>query len=118
MLAWFTLVAAAVAAVGSVVGPVVAYRAAIRTIQARSAEAEAERRQAAVDRAVDLAVGDNPRGAEAGIRMLDQLADKGGLTEDQTSAVYSALGAAVENREPTADNLDSASDTGEEEVES
>lgn len=116
MVAWFTLFAAVVAAVGSIVGPLVAYRTAIRTIEARSLEAAAARRQASVDRAVDLAVGDNAKGAEVGIRMLDRLADTGGLTDDQTSAVYSALDTTVGEPEAVTDNLDSTSDTGDKEV--
>lgn len=116
MIATVTLVVASLAALGSILGPVIAYRATIRALRARSADAVAERQQVAVDRAVDMALDQDPSTAEVGIGMLRYFARSGELTAEQANSVYTALDSIVSDaqhlRDPTA--LDAASDNGAE----
>ena len=113
-LAGLTLAVASVAAIGSIIGPLIAYRATIRALRARSADAAAERQQVAVDRAVDMALDPEPATAEVGIGMLRYFAKTGELTGEQLTAVYTALDSVVSEpqqlRDPTA--LDADGDNG------
>ncbi len=95
-LEWLTFAAAALAAIGSIVGPVIAYRTATRTIAANQAADLVAQRQARVDRYIGQAVGPNPVAASFAVAQLDYLLSTGELTLEQTIAAQNAISVSVE----------------------
>lgn len=114
MIAGVTLAVASLAALGSIIGPLIAYRATIRALRARTADAAAERQQVSVDRAVDMALDQDPTTAEVGIGMLRYFARSGELTAEQATAVYAALDSVVSEAQQFRDlaALDAGEDNG------
>ena len=84
MLAWLTFAAAAVAAVGAVLGPIIASRTSA-----------ARRQQEDVDRYVEFAVSADTSVRGLGITHLDYLLKSGRLTPVQANAAAAAVTAAV-----------------------
>lgn len=117
MIAGLTLAVASIAALGSILGPLISYRATVRALRARSADAAAERQQVSVDRAVDMALDQDPATAEVGVGMLRYFARSGELTPEQATAVYAALDTVVSDAQHLADpaELDAGDDNGSEE---
>lgn len=96
VLDWLTFAAAAVAAVGAVVGPVLGYRGVLRTVAQDRETSLAAQRQQDVDRYVTYALDDDPAVATMGVRQLQYLRETGRLTDDQSSAVAAALAASLD----------------------
>ena len=96
MLEWMTFAAAALAAIGTFAGPLIAYRSAMRQIAANQDAARAAAQQTRVDRYVGQAVGPNPVAASFAVAQLDYLLSTSELTVEQTRAVQNAIRAAVE----------------------
>ncbi|CAA9304085.1 MAG: hypothetical protein AVDCRST_MAG48-1562 [uncultured Friedmanniella sp.] len=88
MLEWATFGAAALAAVGTFLGPLVAYRSVTRT-------AAATRLQADVDRYISLALEPDAVTCRLGIAQLQYLLNAGDLSESQLNAVSEAIGAGL-----------------------
>ena len=88
VLEWATFATAALAAVGSFLGPVLAYRSAATT----AADA---RRQADVDRYISFALQPDVVTCRMGTAQLQYLLDAGELTTDQRHAVAVALTAGL-----------------------
>lgn len=88
MLAWFTFVAAAIAAVGTFLGPVLAYRSVTTT-------AAAARRQSDVDRYISFALEPDAVTCRLGVAQLQYLLNAGDLTEAQLNAVSVAITAGL-----------------------
>lgn len=95
MLGWLTFAAAALAALGAIVGPVVAYRATTKTLAANAEAAARAQQQAMVDRYIDQAVGTNKVAASFAVSQLDYLLSTGDLTPEQTTAAYNAIEASL-----------------------
>jgi len=88
VLEWATFATAALAAVGSFVGPVLAYRSAATT-------SAATRRQADVDRYISFALEPDAVTCRLGIAQLQYLLHAGDLTQDQLNAVSVAITAGL-----------------------
>ena len=88
MLEWATFGAAALAAVGTFLGPLVAYRSVTRT-------AAATRLQADVDRYISLALEPDAVTCRLGIAQLQYLLNAGDLSESQLNAVSEAITAGL-----------------------
>ncbi len=84
MLAWFTFAAAAIGAVGAILGPILA----VRTSAAR-------RQQEDVDRYVEFAISSDRSIRGLGITHLNYLLQSGQLTPAQANAAAAAVAAAV-----------------------
>lgn len=84
MLEWFTFVAAGVAAIGTFVGPFVAYRSVTRT-------ATADRQQADVNRYIAFVLSSDAVTARLGVAQLQYLLEAGNLTAAQVNAVSVAI---------------------------
>jgi hypothetical protein len=91
LLEWLTFVAAAVAAVGAIVGPLVAYR----SVRHSGHQAELDRQQQQVELAISYAISESPAIAEMGIKQLSYLLERGRLTAEQQVQVVTALEAAL-----------------------
>ena len=100
MLEWMTFAAAALAAIGTFAGPLIAYRSAMRTIAINQEATRAAAQQTRVDRYVGQAVGPNPVAASFAVAQLDYLLSTGELTVEQTRAVQNAIRVAVERLRP------------------
>lgn len=88
MLEWATFGAAALAAVGTFLGPLVAYRSVTRT-------AAATRLQADVDRYIAFALEPDAVTCRLGIAQLQYLLNAGDLSEAQLNAVSEAITAGL-----------------------
>ena len=84
MLAWFTFAAAAIGAIGAILGPILA----VRTSAAR-------RQQEDVDRYVQFAISADRSIRGLGITHLNYLLQSGRLTPAQANAAAAAVAAAV-----------------------
>lgn len=100
MLEWLTFAAAVLAAVGAVIGPIIAYRASIRTIQAEQRIATERQRQEGVERLIEQATGENPALSTYALDQLDYLLNAGQLTIEQTTAARNAIEAVVSTLRP------------------
>jgi hypothetical protein len=115
VLEWMTFAAAALAAIGTFAGPLIAYRSAMRTIAANQESVRAAAQQTRVDRYVGQAVGHNPVAASFALAQLDYVLSTGELTVEQTRAVQNAIRAAVERLRARVENspqLDLVEDDG------
>ena len=92
MLEWLTFVAAAVAAVGTVLGPIISYRSATTT-------AAANRLQADVDRYISLALEPDAVACRLGVAQLQYLLTAGDLSRAQLHAVSEAITAGLQRLE-------------------
>ena len=101
-LDWLTFVAALLAAVGTVIGPFLAYRASMRTIQADHQAAETARTEENVNRLVEQATGTNDIASSYAVAQLDYLLCTHRLTQEQTEAAQNAVGAVVSSLKPPA----------------
>ena len=88
MLEWATFGAAALAALGTFLGPIFAYRSVTRT-------AAATRLQADVDRYISLALEPDAVTCRLGVAQLQYLLNAGDLTESQLNAVSEAITAGL-----------------------
>lgn len=88
VLEWATFGAAALAALGTVLGPVIANRSVTRT-------AAATRLQADVDRYISLALEPDAVTCRLGIAQLQYLLSAGDLSESQLNAVSEAISAGL-----------------------
>ncbi len=88
MLEWATFGAAALAALGTFLGPLVAYRSVTQT-------AAATRRQSDVDRYISLALEPDAVACRLGVAQLQYLLSAGDLSEAQLHAVSEAIGAGL-----------------------
>ena len=88
MLEWATFGAAALAALGTFLGPIFAYRSVTRT-------AAATRLQADVDRYISLALEPDAVTCRLGVAQLQYLLNAGDLTESQLNAVSEAITAVL-----------------------
>ena len=88
MLEWATFGAAALAALGTFLGPIFAYRSVTRT-------AAATRLQADVDRYISLALEPDAVTCRLGVAQLQYLLNAGDLTESQLNAVSEAISAGL-----------------------
>ncbi|GAA1432897.1 hypothetical protein GCM10009616_23560 [Microlunatus lacustris] len=88
MLEWATFGAAALAALGTFLGPIIAYRSVTRT-------AAATRRQADVDRYISFALEPDAVTCRLGVAQLQYLLNAGDLTESQLNAVSEAITAGL-----------------------
>ena len=88
MLEWATFGAAALAALGTFLGPIIAYRSVTRT-------AAATRLQADVDRYISLALEPDAVTCRLGVAQLQYLLNAGDLTESQLNAVSEAITAGL-----------------------
>lgn len=95
MLGWLTFAAALLAAIGAVIGPVIAYRASIRTIQAEQQIEIARQRQETVERLIEQATGNNPTLSTYALSQLDYLLNAAQLTLEQTTAARNAIEAVM-----------------------
>lgn len=84
MLEWATFGAAALAALGTFIGPIVAYRSVTRT-------AAASRMQSDVDRYISLALEPDAVTCRLGVAQLQYLLNAGDLSESQLNAVSEAI---------------------------
>jgi hypothetical protein len=89
VLDWLTFVAAAVAALGSVLGPIISYRSATTT-------AAASRLQADVDRYISLALEPDAVACRLGVAQLQYLLAAGDLSRAQLHAVSEAITAGLQ----------------------
>jgi len=101
VLAWLTFGAALLAAIGAVIGPVIAYRASIRTIQAEQQIELGRQRQDTVDRLIEQATGDNRTSSAYALSQLDYLLASGQLTIEQTTAARNAIAAVMADLQRT-----------------
>jgi hypothetical protein len=92
VLEWLTFVAAALAAVGTVLGPVISYRSATTT-------AAANRLQADVDRYISLALEPDAVACRLGVAQLQYLLTAGDLSRSQLHAVSEAITAGLQRLE-------------------
>jgi hypothetical protein len=92
VLEWLTFVAAALAAVGTVLGPVISYRSATTT-------AAASRLQADVDRYISLALEPDAVACRLGVAQLQYLLTAGDLSRSQLHAVSEAITAGLQRLE-------------------
>jgi hypothetical protein len=92
VLEWLTFVAAALAAVGTVLGPVISYRSATTT-------AAASRLQADVDRYISLALEPDAVACRLGVAQLQYLLTAGDLSRSQLHAVSAAITAGLQRLE-------------------
>jgi hypothetical protein len=88
MLEWATFGAAALAALGTFLGPIIAYRSVTRT-------AAATRLQADVDRYISLALEPDAVTCRLGVAQLQYLLNAGDLSESQLNAVSEAITAGL-----------------------
>ena len=88
MLEWATFGAAALAAIGTFLGPIFAYRSVTRT-------AAATRLQADVDRYISLALEPDAVTCQLGVAQLQYLLSAGDLSESQLNAVSEAITAGL-----------------------
>jgi hypothetical protein len=88
VLEWLTFAAAAVAAVGTFLGPIISYRSATTT-------AAASRLQADVDRYISLALEPDAVACRLGVAQLQYLLDAGDLSQAQLHAVSEAITAGM-----------------------
>ena len=88
MLEWATFGAAALAALGTFLGPIFAYRSVTRT-------AAATRLQADVDRYISLALEPDAVTCRLGVAQLQYLLNAGDLSESQLNAVSEAITAGL-----------------------
>ena len=88
MLEWATFGAAALAALGTFLGPIFAYRSVTRT-------AAATRLQADVDRYISLALEPDAVTCQLGVAQLQYLLSAGDLSESQLNAVSEAITAGL-----------------------
>ena len=88
MLEWATFAAAALAALGTFLGPIFAYRSVTRT-------AAATRLQADVDRYISLALEPDAVTCQLGVAQLQYLLNAGDLSESQLNAVSEAITAGL-----------------------
>ena len=88
MLEWATFGAAALAAVGTFLGPIFAYRSVTRT-------AAATRLQSDVDRYISLALEPDAVTCQLGVAQLQYLLSAGDLSESQLNAVSEAITAGL-----------------------
>lgn len=91
MLEWLTFAAAALAAVGAIVGPFVAYRSAMAAVRREERQSVLDRQQTQVELAIQYAVSQDQVIAEMGIKQLTYLLDRGQLTAEQQVAAVSAI---------------------------
>jgi hypothetical protein len=91
LLDWLTFAAAALAAVGAVVGPLVA----LRSVQRTERQADLDRQQQQVDLAIQYAVSESPAIAEMGLKQLSYLLERGRLTAEQQMQAATAIEAAL-----------------------
>jgi hypothetical protein len=89
VLEWLTFAAAAVAAVGTIVGPIISYRSATTT-------AAASRLQADVDRYISLALEPDAVACRLGVAQLQYLLAAGDLNRSQLHAVSEAITAGLQ----------------------
>jgi hypothetical protein len=89
VLEWLTFVAAAVAAVGTILGPIISYRSATTT-------AAASRLQADVDRYISLALEPDAVACRLGVAQLQYLLAAGDLSRSQLHAVSEAITAGLQ----------------------
>lgn len=95
-LQWLTLVAAVIAAAGSIVSPILVYRAAVEELASQQQETERSRRQERIDQAVAYALSDDETIALMGVKVLDFMLENGELDEEQRASVVAAIEASVE----------------------
>lgn len=88
MLEWATFAAAAVAALGTFLGPIIAYRSVTRT-------AAETRRQSDVDRYIAFALQADAVTGRLGVAQLQYLLSAGDLSEAQLNAVSEAISAGL-----------------------
>jgi hypothetical protein len=88
VLEWATFAAAALAALGTFLGPLVAYRSVTRT-------AAATRLQSDVDRYISFALEPDAVTCRLGISQLQYLLNAGDLSESQLNAVSEAITAGL-----------------------
>ncbi len=88
MLEWLTFAAAAIAAVGAIVGPVLSYRAAVRNGDSR-------RQQEDVDHNIRFCLSDDPAIRRMGINQLAFMLDSQRLSPTQANAAAEAMRAAL-----------------------
>lgn len=88
MLEWATFAAAALAALGTFLGPIVAYRSVTRT-------AAETRRQSDVDRYISFALQPDAVTCRLGVAQLQYLLSAGDLSEAQLNAVSEAISAGL-----------------------
>ena len=88
MLEWATFGAAALAALGTFLGPLVAYRSVTQT-------AAASRLQSDVDRYISLALEPDAVACRLGVAQLQYLLNAGDLSQSQLNAVSEAIGAGL-----------------------
>jgi hypothetical protein len=84
VLDWLTFAAAALASVGTVLGPIISYRSATAT-------AAADRLQAGVDRYISLALEPDAVACRLGVAQLQYLLSAGELSRSQLHAVSAAI---------------------------
>jgi hypothetical protein len=89
VLEWLTFAAAALAALGSFLGPFISYRSATTT-------AAASRLQAEVDRYISLALEPDAVACRLGVAQLQYLLGAGELSQSQLHAVSEAITAGME----------------------
>lgn len=95
MLEWLTFIAAALAAVGAIVGPLVAYRSATNAMVRQETQAALNRRQTQIDLATRYAISEDAVIARMGIQQLQYMLDDGELTPEHRIAVVSAMEASL-----------------------
>lgn len=95
-LQWLTLAAAVIAAAGSIISPVLVYRAAVRELTHQQQETERARRQERIDQAVAYALSDDDTIALMGVKVLDFMLENGELDEEQRASVVAAIEASVD----------------------
>jgi len=94
-LDWLTLLAASVAAVGAILGPIITYRSVMKTIQRDKDEFVESQRQKDIDLYVSYALDDNAVIAAMGVRQLLYLRETGKLSDEQSNAVAEAVAASL-----------------------
>ena len=95
MLEWLTFLAAALAAAGAIIGPIVAYRSATNAMLRQEMQAAHNRRQTQIDLATRYAISEDLVIAEMGIKQLQYMFDGGELTPEQQVAVATAIEASL-----------------------
>jgi hypothetical protein len=88
MLEWLTFAAAAIAAVGAFLGPLLAYRSVVTT-------SAATRQQSDVDRYITFALDPDTVTCRLGVAQLQYLLNAGHLTQAQLNAVSEAITAGL-----------------------
>jgi len=94
VLEWLTFAAAALAAIGTVLGPVVTYRTVMATIKSDQEKSAEEQLQRDIDRYVSYALEEGPV-AEMGVKQLLYLRQTGTLSDQQSNAVAEAITASL-----------------------